>query len=81
MMSKKIPNCSNLYWSTCVEVLVTDQKLISNSNPEKSKVSGPVGVYVSDNNAKLSFDLSKPLGQWLPKWIHVFLANLYTGVI
>lgn len=60
MMSKKIPNCSNLYWSTCVEVLVTDQKLISNSNPEKSKVSGPVGVYVSDDNAKLSFDLSKP---------------------
>lgn len=61
MMSKKILNCGDLCWLTCVVVLVTDQKLSSNSNLERSKVSGSVGVYVSDDNAKLSFNLSKPL--------------------
>lgn len=60
-MNKKILNCSNLCWLTGVEVLVTNQKLTSSSNPKRSKVAGPVGVYVSDDNAKLNFNLSKPL--------------------
>lgn len=61
MMNKKILSCGNLSLLTCVLRSCNNQKLTSNSNPERSKVSGPVGVYVSGDNSNPSFNLSKLL--------------------